>query len=107
MVLSPSPFSLVGSCDDPCLALFISGLSQHPSGPPPPVFTSGSPVAVFASLSLQGRGGTLQANLSSQVLTAWGLMEYFPQIRRMEKGLLAGAGEPPARPISLLWPRPR
>ena len=30
---------LVGGCDDPCLPLFISGLSCHPSGSPPPIFT--------------------------------------------------------------------
>ncbi|TEA34875.1 hypothetical protein DBR06_SOUSAS4310061, partial [Sousa chinensis] len=29
----------VGGCADPCLALFISGLSCHPSGSPPPIFT--------------------------------------------------------------------
>eukprot|EP00069_Balaena_mysticetus_P014504 bmy_10112T0 len=37
--VSKSLLLLVGGCDDPCLALFISGLSCHPSGSPPPIFT--------------------------------------------------------------------
>lgn len=37
--ISKSLLLLVGGCDEPCLALFISGLSCHPSGSPSPIIT--------------------------------------------------------------------
>lgn len=104
--ISKSLLSLAGDCDDPCLALFISGLSQQPSGPPHLVFTSGSRVDIFASLYLQGREGPAGKFQQSGPHCLGVDLGIFSPDQKVEETTV-GVGRALPDLSLFLWPRPR
>lgn len=95
--ISKSLLSLVGGCDHPRLALLISGLSQHPSGPPPSCLRPESTQAPQLTSSPPSGRRTLQANSAIRSSPLGGVdVGIFSPNQKVEKKWLLVLGESPA-----------